>query len=85
MIRCTLSTLTKHTMGRVRRRTSTKQRSITLVVRSLLRAQVPEKPKNDSKARAGLVAAAGPWPDKLGTSVSGRREGDYCLAPGFAT
>src|SRR5260370_28775303 len=33
MIRSTLSTFTKHTMGRVRRRTSTKQRSITLVAR----------------------------------------------------
>jgi hypothetical protein len=31
-MRSTLSTLTKHTMGRVRRRTSTKQRSMTLVV-----------------------------------------------------
>src|ERR1019366_6740307 len=39
MIRSTLSTFTKHTMGRVRRRTSTKQRSITLVVRSLRHAQ----------------------------------------------
>ncbi len=29
-----LSTFTKHTIGRVRRRASTKQRSITLVVRS---------------------------------------------------
>src|SRR5260370_40259192 len=34
MMRSTLSTFTKHTMGRVRRRTSTKRRSITLVVRS---------------------------------------------------
>jgi len=33
-MRSTLSTFTKHTIGRVRRRTSTKQRSITLVVRS---------------------------------------------------
>lgn len=32
MIRSTLSTLTKQTIGRVRRHTSTKQRSITLVV-----------------------------------------------------
>src|ERR1019366_9707752 len=39
MIRSTLSTFTKHTMGRVRRRTSTKQRSIALVVRSLRHAQ----------------------------------------------
>jgi hypothetical protein len=30
-MRSTLATLTKQTMGRVRRRTSTKQRSITLV------------------------------------------------------
>src|SRR5438132_8620242 len=35
MMRSALSTFTKHTMGRVRRRTSTKQRSIMLVVRSL--------------------------------------------------
>src|SRR5881396_3380236 len=35
MMRSTLSTFTKHTIGRVLRRTSTKQRSITLVVRSL--------------------------------------------------
>src|SRR5450755_4810987 len=34
MMRSTLSTFTKHTLGRVRRRTSTKQRSIRLVVRS---------------------------------------------------
>jgi hypothetical protein len=33
-MRSTISTSTKHNMGRVRR-TSTKQRSITLVVRSL--------------------------------------------------
>ena len=36
MMRSTLSTLTKQTMGRVRRRTSTKQRSMTLVVRNFL-------------------------------------------------
>src|SRR5256884_6068056 len=35
MMRSTLSTFTKHTIGRVLGRTSTKQRSITLVVRSL--------------------------------------------------
>src|SRR5215813_1422126 len=35
MMRSTLWTLTKQTMGRVRRRTSTKQRSIMLVVRKL--------------------------------------------------
>src|ERR1019366_2485527 len=35
MMRSTLSTLTKQTMGRVLRRTSTTQRSMTLVVRSL--------------------------------------------------
>ena len=34
MIRSTLATLTKQTMGRVRRTTSTKQRSMTLVVRN---------------------------------------------------
>ena len=36
IMRSTLATLTKQTMGRVRRRTSTKQRSMTLVVRSFL-------------------------------------------------
>ncbi|SRR5581483_4182003 len=36
MIRSTLLTFTKQTMGRVRRRISTKQRSMTLVVRSFL-------------------------------------------------
>src|SRR5271157_5687666 len=36
MIRSTLGTLTKQTMGRVRRRTSTKQRSMILVVRSFV-------------------------------------------------
>jgi len=35
MIRSTLAALTKQIMGRVRRRTSTKHRSMTLVVRSL--------------------------------------------------
>lgn len=35
MIRSTLCTLTKHTMGRVRRRTSTKHRSRTFVVQEL--------------------------------------------------
>jgi hypothetical protein len=33
-MRFTLFTFTKHTMGRVRRRTSTKQRSMMLVVRA---------------------------------------------------
>ena len=35
-MRSTLTTLTKHTIGRVRRRTSTKQRSMILVVRSFV-------------------------------------------------
>jgi hypothetical protein len=48
-MRSTLSTLTKQTMGRVRRRTSTKQRSITLVVRSL-RHRCPGKAKNASNS-----------------------------------
>ena len=48
-MRSTLSTFTKHTMGRVRRRTSTKQRSITLVVRSF-RHRCRGKAKNDSSS-----------------------------------
>jgi hypothetical protein len=48
-MRSTLTTLTKHTMGRLRRRTSTKQRSITLVVRSL-RHRCRGKAKNDSSS-----------------------------------
>src|ERR1700738_1205320 len=49
MMRSTLSTFTKHTMGRVRRRTSTKQRSITLVVRSF-RQRCRGKGKKDSSS-----------------------------------
>ena len=49
MIRSTLSTFTKQTMGRVRRRTSTQQRSITLVVRNL-RRRWGTKAKNDSSS-----------------------------------
>src|SRR5213594_4075277 len=49
MMRSTLSTFTKHTIGRVLRRTSTKQRSITLVVRSL-RHRCRGKAKNDSNS-----------------------------------
>jgi hypothetical protein len=49
MMRSTLSTLTKHTMGRVRRRISTKQRSVTLEVRNL-RHQCRGKAKNDSSS-----------------------------------
>ncbi|HWR15453.1 MAG TPA: hypothetical protein VN577_11540 [Terriglobales bacterium] len=37
MIRSTLATLTKHIIGRVRRRTSAKQRSMMLVVSSFRR------------------------------------------------
>ena len=48
-MRSTLSTFTKHTMGRVRRRTSTKQRSITLVVRSF-RHRCRGKVKKDSSS-----------------------------------
>jgi hypothetical protein len=49
MIRSTLSTFAKQTMGRVRRRTSTKQCSITLVVRNL-RRRWGTKAKNDSSS-----------------------------------
>ena len=64
MIRSTLSTFTKHTMGRVRRRTSTKQRSITLVVRSL-RHRCRGKAKNDSNS--GKIA---PQPPHHGPGTS---------------
>src|SRR5581483_9638973 len=58
MIRSTLFTFTKHTMGRVRRLTSTKQRSMTLVVRSF-RHKCRGKLKNDSQAvlRAFLISS----------------------------
>jgi hypothetical protein len=49
MIRSMLSTFTKQTMGRVRRRTSTKQRSMTLVVRSFGH-KCRGKAKNDSSS-----------------------------------
>ena len=52
-MRSILSTFTKHTMGRVRRRTSTKQRSITLVVRSL-RHRCRGKAKNEKGAHDGI-------------------------------
>ena len=48
-MRSTLSTFTKQTMGRVRRRTSTKQRSIRLVVRSL-RYRWQRKAKKESNS-----------------------------------
>jgi hypothetical protein len=50
-MRSTLFTFTKHTMGRVRRRTSTKQRSMMLVVRSFLH-RCRGKLKNDSNSVA---------------------------------
>src|SRR5581483_6388830 len=53
MIRSTLFTFTKHTMGRVRRLTSTKQRSMTLVVRSF-RHKCRGKLKNDSSSGIAL-------------------------------
>src|SRR5487761_1425487 len=58
MILSTLATFTNSTMGRVRRRTSTEQRSIALVVRSL-RHNGCGKSKNVSnsgKSRLGRVA-----------------------------
>jgi hypothetical protein len=48
-MRSTPCTFTKQTMGRVRRRTSTKQRSMTLVVRSL-RHRCRGNAKNDSNS-----------------------------------
>ena len=48
-MRSTLFTFTKQTMGRVRRRTSTKQRSMILVVRSF-RHRWRGKLKNDSNS-----------------------------------
>src|SRR5438105_15372120 len=49
MMRSTLATLTKQTMGRVRLRTSTKQRSMTLVVRTFFH-RCRGKAKNDSSS-----------------------------------
>ena len=48
-MRSTLSTFTKQTIGRVRRRTSTKQRSITFVVRNL-RHKCRGKAKKESSS-----------------------------------
>jgi len=53
-------------MGRVRLRTSTKQRSITLVVRSL-RQKVPGKSRRTTTSPGKILpAAARPSRDKLG-------------------
>ena len=54
MIRSTLFTFTRHTMGRVRRRTSTKQRSMMLVVRSFLH-RCRGKLKNDSSCGKSAI------------------------------
>src|SRR3990172_4902648 len=51
-IRSTLCTLTKQTMGRVRRRTSTKQRSMTLVVRSFFQRCLGNWKKLSSSGRS---------------------------------
>src|SRR5579875_1744084 len=56
MIRSTLAALTKHTIGRVRRRTSTKHRSMTLVVRSVRqRCRGKSKGQRPKVRRSGYV------------------------------
>ena len=73
MIRSTLSTFTKQTMGRVRRRTSTKQCSITLVVRNL-RRRWGTKAKNDDRQvlrQAPYHAGEGPPPARLESTEGG--------------
>src|SRR5579875_3357704 len=56
IIRSTLAALTKHTIGRVRRRTSTKHRSMTLVVRSVRqRCRGKSKGQRPKVRRSGYV------------------------------
>src|SRR5712691_10939560 len=57
MMRSTLSTFTKQTIGRVRRRTSTKQRSITLVVRNLRHKCLGKAKKESSSGRSRSMPA----------------------------
>jgi hypothetical protein len=74
IIRSTLCTFTTHTIGRVRRRTSTQHRSITLVVRSVPQPkgprtveereqfwQIPEQPRVALRVgpRTGLIDGLG--------------------------
>jgi hypothetical protein len=81
MIRSTLSTLTKQTMGRVRRRTSTKQRRSHWWC-AVCATGAGEK-RRTTTTPAGPAAAAGPWRGKLGTSASGTPERRLPPAPGF--
>src|SRR5438309_6363317 len=69
MMRSTLSTCTKHTIGRVLRRTSTKQRSITLVVRSL-RHSAGERRRTTATPVSPVPAVA---PPRRTAAASGRR------------
>src|SRR6516164_5919731 len=52
MMRSTLATLTKHTMGLVLRRTSTKQRSITLIVRNFRHNRRGREKKESSSGKS---------------------------------
>jgi hypothetical protein len=73
-MRSTLSTLTKQTMGRVRWRNSTKQRSITLAMRSLRRGAGAQR--KTTATQASPAAAAGASWDKPGTSAGREPERD---------
>src|SRR5271157_2298517 len=74
MIRSTLGTLTKQTMGRVRRRTSTKQRSMILVVRSFLhRCRGKLKTTATPADRAPVVAPSSHTPTASGGGRSEKR------------
>ena len=94
-MRSTLSTFTKQTMGRVRRRTSTKQRSIRLVVRSL-RYRWQRKAKKESNSgksrssrrtmlpysrrqRARKVRKAAPAWGRLSAEVHSLRSPLHCV------
>lgn len=58
-MRSTLSTLTMHTTGRVRRRTPAKQRSMTLVVRSLRHKWLGKAKSESSSGRSRSAAGSG--------------------------
>jgi len=62
-MRSTDCTLTKQTMGRVLRRTSTKQRSMILVVRSLRHRCLGKRKKasNSGKSRSSYLTMEGYW------------------------
>src|SRR5260370_39401992 len=70
MMRSTLSTLVNTTIGRVRRRTSTKQRSITLVVRSFRHRYLGKlkKGSKSGKSRSSCRTTLG-WRDRVRRQV----------------